>query len=40
MSGLCLWLRRVFCDHRWSWEHGHGWSRRTCRVCGEDEWMA
>lgn len=37
---LFAWLRRLFCNHSWSWNHGGGWSKRRCVRCGDVEWFA
>jgi hypothetical protein len=33
------WIRELFCDHEWSWQHGWGWSRQTCLKCSAKEWI-
>jgi hypothetical protein len=36
------WIRELFCDHEWDWQHGAcGWgSIRECRKCTAKEWIA
>ena len=41
MRALAMFLRRLFCEHRWRWDLSTmGCAKATCEHCGAEDWAA